>query len=188
MRRPLQGVKVAMLVANGFSQSDMIAAQKALLEAGANVRVVSSENGLVNGWEGEGWGHHFAVDAPLGTALAADYSILVIPGGQRSMEKLNLTGHTKRFISSFMNANKPVIAMDTALHILILTDNIRERTVSGPETMRDLVLQAGGEWNSKPVCIDGQLMSGPIDNERRAAFISAMMNHVVDGVLAAQAA
>lgn len=188
MRRPLSGVKVAMLVANGFSQSDMIAAHKALLEAGANVRIVSSENGLVNGWEGESWGHHFAVDAPLGTALGADYSVLVIPGGQRSVEKLNLTAHTKRFISSFMGASKPVFVMDNALHILILTDNIKGRTVSGPATMQDVVTQAGGTWSGDAICVDGQLSTGPIDNNSRAAFIAAMMNQLAGGMTAEQAA
>ena len=69
MNKPLLGVKAAMLVANGFSQQDMVAAQKALIQAGANVRVISPESGLVNGWEGEAWGHHFAVDAPLSSAL-----------------------------------------------------------------------------------------------------------------------
>lgn len=188
MRRPLSGVKVAMLVANGFTQSDMIAAQKALLEAGANVRVVSSENGLVNGWEGESWGHHFAVDAPLGTALAADYAVLVVPGGQRSIEKLNLTAHTKRFVSSFMNASKPVIVMDNALSILILTDNVKERIVSGPATMQDVITQAGGVWSDDAVCIDGQLITGPIDKDSRAAFISAVMNQLVNDMAADQAA
>ncbi len=188
MRRPLSGVKIAMLVANGFNQRDMIAAQKAFIEAGANVRVVSSENGLVNGWEGEGWGHHFAVDAPLGSALAADYSILVIPGGQRSVEKLNLTAHTKRFISSFMTASKPVIVMDNALHMLLLADNVRGRTVSGPAALSDTVIQAGGDWSGEPVCVDGQLVTGPIDNEGRAAFIAGMMDHILNGMAAVQAA
>ena len=161
MKKPLLGVKVAMLVANGFSQDDMVAAQKTLIEYGANVRVVSPENGLVNGWEGNIWGHHFAVDTPLATALAADYSVLVIPGGQRSLDKLNLTAHTKRFISSFMDASKPVIVMDDALHILMLTDNMRGRTVSGPEDMSDVVMQAGGAWSKKPVSIDTNLFSKP---------------------------
>lgn len=188
MNKTLLGVKVALLAANGFSQDDMIAAQKALLAAGANVRIVSPENGLVNGWDGKGWGHHFAVDAQLSTALAADYSILVIPGGQRSIEKLNLTAHTKRFISSFIEADKPVVIMNNALHILILTDQIKGRTVSGPEDMSDLVMQAGGEWSKSFTSRNGALLTGAVDPESRDVFIDVMMDHCRSSVATTRAA
>lgn len=177
MNKTLYGVKVALLAANGFSQDDMIAAQKAMIAAGANMRIVSPENGLVNGWDGVTWGHHFAVDAPLGTALGADYSVLVIPGGQRSVEKLNLTAHTKRFISSFLDAGKPIIIMDNALHILMLTGQMKDRTVSGPAELHDVVLQAGGNWSDDEICRDGGLMTGAVTAENRAHFISEMIAH-----------
>ncbi len=188
MDKSLLGMKVAMLLANGFSQDNMIAAQKALNEASANVRVVSPENGLVNGWDGQSWGHHFAVDTSLSTTLAADYSALVIPGGQRSIDKLNLTAHTKRFISSFMASSKPVIVMDDALHIMILTDNIKGRIVSGPANMRDVVMQAGGEWNNKAVYQDNALFTGAVDAQNRTVFISDMINHLSTSMVAKQAA
>ena len=106
--KPLAGSKIAILVANGFMQADMIAAQRRLIEEGAHVRIVSSEQGLVNGWTGDDWGHHFAIDNPLNAALAADYDMLVVPGGARSVDKLKLTAHTKRFIGSFLAMQKPV--------------------------------------------------------------------------------
>lgn len=188
MSKPLSGVKVAMLVANGFSQDDMITTQKALIEAGANVRIVSPENGLVNSWDGQGWGHHFAVDAPLGTALSADYAVLVIPGGQRSMEKLNLTAHTKRFVTSFMDADKPVIAIGDALNILILTDNIKGRTVTGPQAMHDVILQAGAKWGDVPVTVDDQLLSGVISEDNKRGFVDAMLAHLIEEDSGVQAA
>lgn len=188
MKKDLLGVKVALLVANGFSEQDMTSAQKALIEVGANVRIVSPENGLTNGWDGQGWGHHFAVDAPLSTALSADYTALVVPGGQRSIDKLNLTGHTKRFISSFMNASKPVVFMDDALHLLILTDNMKSRTVSGPQHMGDVVMQAGGFWDDSGFYIDDNLMTGAVDQDRRRDFVARILEHFVTRVDIEQAA
>ncbi|PJB70512.1 MAG: DJ-1/PfpI family protein [Alphaproteobacteria bacterium CG_4_9_14_3_um_filter_47_13] len=178
MNKHLFGVKAAMLVANGFSQNDMIAAQKALLNEGANVRIVSPENGLVNGWDGQTWGHHFAVDTPLSTALASDFSILVIPGGQRSMEKMNLTAHTKRFINSFMDSGKPVIVMDSALRIMILTDHIKGHNIGGPADMADIVMQAGANWIGQEVCIDGNLMTGEMGEQNLQTFVTAMVDHI----------
>lgn len=188
MTKPLLGVKVAILLANGFSEQDMTSAQKAMIEAGANVRIVSPENGLVNSWDGAGWGHHFAVDTPLSTALAADYAVLVVPGGQRSIEKLNLTGHTKRFVSSFIAASKPVVIMGDALHLLVLTDTIKGRTVSGPEKMSDVVVQAGGLWETDSFHIDGNLITGNVDDESRRAFIGRVISHFLAQAEAEQAA
>lgn len=189
MIRPLAGVKAAILIANGFCQDDMVAAQKALGEAGANVRIISSENGLVNGWAGDTWGHHFAVDAPLGAALGADYQILVVPGGARSIDKLKLTAHTRRFIGSFMAAGKPAILMGDALQILILTENAQGRTVSGPDSLRDAAEQAGAYWAGEDICIDGQLVSGVCDADTRAAFVAEAMSHLLeDGARADRAA
>ncbi|MCB9991276.1 MAG: DJ-1/PfpI family protein [Rhodospirillales bacterium] len=188
MKKNLLGVKVALLMANGFSEQDMTTAQKALIEAGANVRIISPENGLVNGWDGSGWGHHFAVDAQLSTALGADYMMLVVPGGQRSIDKLNLTGHTKRFVSSFMTAGKPVVFMDDALHLLILTDNIKGRTVAGPAQMGDVVMQAGGLWDDSGLYVDGNMMTGAVTDENRRDFVSRIMDHFASQMEAEQAA
>ena len=101
MQKALMNKKAALLVANGFEQSDFIAAQKQLLELGASARIVSPEQGLVTGWNDSNWGHSFAVDRVINTALGADYDILVVPGGRKSHEKLGLTAHSKRFIESF---------------------------------------------------------------------------------------
>lgn len=187
--KPLSGMKVAMLVANGFEQHDFIESQKALMVAGANVRIVSSDNGLVNGWEGKAWGHHFAVDNPLASALAADYDMLVIPAGNRSFDKLKLTAHTKRFINGFMAANKPVAVFGDALNLLFFSDHIRGRTVNGADTMKDMIAQAGGTWNDSKPCIDGNLMTGVIDTaEGRTAFVAALLNHFTTAAPMAQAA
>jgi hypothetical protein len=118
MSKPLLGMKVVILVANGFDEADMTATQRALMAAGANARIVSPELGLVNSWNGESWGHHFAIDTGLNAALGADYAMLVIPGGTRSIDKLKLTAHTKRFIGSFMAAQKPVAVWGGAMPIM----------------------------------------------------------------------
>jgi len=118
MSKFLTGTKIAILVANGFEQNDFTQSQRALLAAGATLKVISPDQGLVNGWEGASWGHHFAVDQTLSTALGADFDMLIVPGGERSLNKLKTTAHTKRLISSVMNANKPIVMFGTASELL----------------------------------------------------------------------
>ncbi len=176
MNKMLSDMKIAILMANGFCEQDVTAVQRALIDSNAVVHIVSSDSGLVNGWDGKGWGHHFMVDQPLSTALGADYDMLVLPGGQRSMDKLMMTAHTKRFVSSFMDSEKPIAVMGDALNLLVMTDNIKGRTVNGPLTMIDMIVQAGAGWSDEAPCMDGNLMSGAMEEGKRESFIPAMIN------------
>lgn len=174
--KPLSGTKIAILLANGFCQQDVVETQRLLMEAGATPTIVSPDQGLVNGWDGQSWGHNFMVDAALDTALGADYDMLILPGGERSMDKLKMTAHTKRFITSFMMAEKPVAVMGDALHLLMITDNMSGRTVSGPAEMKDVVMQAGGQWSDDMMCFDSHMMSGDVMAEgARPAFVAKMV-------------
>lgn len=188
MSKPLLGIKIAILVANGFSEQDMTETQRALLTAGANIRVVSMDNGLVNGWHGTGWGHHFAVDSALSSALAADYDMLVIPGGQRSLDKLKLTAHTRRFIGGFMAASKPVAAFGDAVDLLAFTEQTVGRTLAGPEALREPMERSGAVWSASDSAIDGNLMSGRSDEQTRPAFIPAVIAHFASFAELAKAA
>lgn len=178
MSKPLLGIKIAFLAANGFHENDLTVIQRALTQAGTYVKIISPENGLINGWNGEGWGHHYAIDCNLSTALGADYSALIIPAGTRSLDKLRLTAHTKRFIGSFMASGKPVLACGDALQIMAYTDQLNGRTVSGPESARDLAVQAGAEWSDEPLCIHGSLFTGECPADEAAA--KAFAQKVVD--------
>jgi protease I len=52
----LKGLKVAILVTDGFEQVELIGPRKALDEAGAETRVVSPKSGRVRGWKHTDWG------------------------------------------------------------------------------------------------------------------------------------
>ncbi len=177
MSKPVISAKIAILVANGFNEQNMTLAQRALQAAGANARIIGMDQGLVNGWSDNenAWGHHFAVDSTLSTALAVDYAMLVVPGGRRSLEKLKLTAHTKRFIGGFMDTGKPVAAFNDALEILAYTDKIQGRLVAGPESLKDFALQAGAQWAETPYALDRNLLSG--SSEDPAEFVAAMIAH-----------
>ncbi len=182
MMKPLTGTKVAVLMANGFDEESFIAVQKKMQELGATIHVISTNQGLVNGWDGSGWGHNYAVDAQLNTALGVDYAALIIPGGQRSLEKLMLTAHTRRFVGSFMSANKPVVVMDDALKVMVYAMQLAEKTVAGDEKVRAESETAGACWSSESFYVDGALLTGRCCGENSDDYFAAMedvfMEHV----------
>ena len=188
MIKPLAGTKVAVLVANGFEEKNFLLVQKMMLEMGASISLISTNQGLVNGWDGSNWGHNYAVDAPLNTALGADYDALILPGGERSMEKIKLTAHTRSFIGSFMSAEKPIAVMGDAVNLMAFTEQLADRTVTGPEDMRAACEEAGATWIEDSYCMDQNMLTGMANAEDIDAYSDVMSEMFMQNVELEQAA
>ncbi len=179
MAKQLQSRKIAVLISNGFNENEFLSIQKAMLAEGASLRIVSTDSGLVNGWDGKGWGHNFAIDAQLNSALGIDYDAVIIPGGQRSLDKLKLTAHSRRFIGSFLAAMKPVICMGDAVQLLAQTDHVTGKTVAGPEAKRAMAETAGGVWSEAGMATDGLLLTGDVEGDKLSAFVATAVEMMV---------
>uniref|UniRef100_A0A494G9W1 IclR-ED domain-containing protein n=1 Tax=Solanum lycopersicum TaxID=4081 RepID=A0A494G9W1_SOLLC len=79
--KTLDGLNVAILVTDGFEQSELQEPRRALDEAGAHTRVVAPKDGEVKGWKLKDWGDTVAVDVQLDAARAEDFDALLLPGG-----------------------------------------------------------------------------------------------------------
>lgn len=174
MSQSLRGQKIAVLVANGFSEKDLTLMQKEILHSGAQIRIVSMDAGLVNSWDDEaepaGWGLNFAADAVLSRALAADYDMLLVPGGERNVEKLQLTAHTRRFIRGFVDAGKAVVFYNNAAQLLPFAECDGEFALAGADA---------------PVVQSGHVLSGVCDAESRGEFTRAAAEFLAAQALAA---
>ena len=84
---------IAIMVASGFDETGFIAIQRAMMSAGAKLRIVSREAGLTNAWNGNSWGMSYPADSTLSTALAIDYDALIVPAGNRHVESLKNEVH-----------------------------------------------------------------------------------------------
>lgn len=159
MTQGLSGKTVAILVANGFEELEMTEPQRALLAAGATLKLVSPEQGLVNGWHGRAWGHYFPVDIGLSTALAADFDALLVPGGARGVEKLGTSAHTKRFLKGFIDGGKPVALIGHAPVLLAGAERAKGRTVTAAPDVLDELTEAGAKISEEPVVTDANLLT-----------------------------
>jgi putative intracellular protease/amidase len=171
MQKPLAGKKIAVLIASGFEEIQMTEPQKALLALGATIKLVGPE-GLANGWHGDSWGHYFPVDAQISSMLSADYDMLVVPGGARSMVKLAQTPHTKRIVSAFIDDRKPVALIGHGVEVLVIADRAKGMTVTGAAESRAALEEAGATWVESPMHLDGSVLS--VDGADMPAFITEM--------------
>ena len=94
----LKGLKVAILITDGFEQVEMVKPRQALSAAGAQTSIVSPKNDEVRGWKFTEWGDKFPVDKPLTDAQADDFDALLLPGGVMNPDKLRMEGRIGLYI------------------------------------------------------------------------------------------
>ena len=159
MSHALKGMKIAVLVGNGFHEADLIGSQKLLASMGANVRIIGMTTGLVTSWNGAGWGLHFAPDSAISECLSADYDAIIVPGGNRSIEKLKLTAHTKRFVRGFLEMGKAMVMCDEAVSLLVDMPAMKGRTVAAPESVVSELNDAGIAYTQDAYVMDGNVLT-----------------------------
>ena len=123
----LSGKTIAIMVASGFDETAFIAIQRAMMEAGAKLKIVSREAGLTNAWNGAGWGMSYPADATLSTILAIDYDGLIIPAGKRHIDTLENEAHAKRVLRAFLREDMPVLLLGDATAMLQMVDGAADR-------------------------------------------------------------
>tara|TARA_B100000575_G_C23011644_1_gene582743 strand:+ start:425 stop:949 length:525 start_codon:yes stop_codon:yes gene_type:complete len=117
------GKTIAIMVASGFDETAFIAIQRAMMTAGAKLKVVSREAGLTSAWNGTGWGMSYPADATLSTTLAIDFDALIVPSGSRHVESLRAEAHAKRVLRAFLREEMPVLLQGEAINLIDLVDD-----------------------------------------------------------------
>jgi protease I len=157
--KQLKGKKVAILVADGFEQVELIEPQRALDEAGAETVIVSPALGKVKGWNHTEWGDELPVDLPLDEARAEDFDALLLPGGVMNPDKLRRNPKVQQLVKSFFDAGKPVAAICHGPWTLIDAGVARGRKMTSYETIQTDLKNAGVQWVDQEVVRDGNLLT-----------------------------
>jgi protease I len=156
---PLQNVRVAILVADGFEQVEMVEPRDALQKAGARTQLVSPSKGDVRGTNHEQPGDKFPVDVNVANANPGDYDALLIPGGVGSPDKLRIDNKSMLFVHAFEVAKKPIAAICHGPWVLVETDFVRGKKITSWPSLRTDIRNAGGEWVDEAPVRDGLLVT-----------------------------
>jgi len=170
MTASLAGKSIAILAANGFDENQMTEIQRALTTVKAKFKTVAPENGVVNGWQKDHWGHYFPVDVQIGEAMGSDFDFLVIPGGERAMTKLKANPHTRRIVNHFLEAGKPIAAIAAGVSLLALSPKIIGVTVAAPAEMQEELKVAGAEISEATQEVSGKVLTA--NGEDNAAWVA----------------
>ena len=155
----LKDMKIAILVANGFEQSEMVEPKKALEKAGAITSIVSPENDKVKGWSKDNWADTFAVDIKLDEANANNYAALVLPGGVMNPDKLRMNKTAVLFIKHFVDHQKPIAAICHGPWTLIDANAVKDHRMTSWASIKTDLINAGAKWVDEEVVHDGTLVT-----------------------------
>jgi protease I len=155
----LSGMKVAILVADGFELPELVEPRKALDEAGAETLIVSPMKGQVQGWKHFDKADKFAVDMPLEKADAEFFDALLLPGGVANPDQLRVLPKAVAFVRAFFDAGKPVAAICHGPWTLVEADVLSGRTITSWPSIKTDLKNAGARWVDREVVVDDGLVS-----------------------------
>lgn len=155
----LQGKKVAILVADGFEQVELLEPRKALDEAGAKTEVVSPAKGKVKGWDLKEWGKEVPVDVELETAKPENYDALLLPGGVMNPDHLRMNPKAVEFVRTFVESDKPIAAICHGPWTLIEAGAVRGKTMTSWPSLKTDLRNAGANWVDQESVRDGRLVT-----------------------------
>lgn len=155
----LKGKRVAILVTDGFEQSELLEPRLALDDAGATTEVISFSGNKVKGWNHTQWGNEIPVDVPLKSAKPEGFHALLLPGGVMNPDKLRMHPDAVEFVKHFTDAGKPVAAICHGPWTLIEAEAVRGRTMTSWPSLKTDLKNAGAQWVDKPVVVDGNLVT-----------------------------
>ena len=155
----LKGRRVAFLATDMVEQVELTEPWKAVQEAGADVDLVSLEDGEIQGFDHYDKADKFPVDRTVEEAGADDYDALVLPGGVGNPDTLRSDENAVQFVRAFFEAGKPVAAICHAAWMLVEADVVQGRKLTSYWSIKTDVRNAGGNWVDEEVVVDANLVT-----------------------------
>jgi len=160
MSNELQGLKIAIIAADGVEQVELESPRDAVQAAGATTELLSIDTGEIQAMnEDINKGDTFAVDKKVADAHVDDYDGLILPGGVANPDTLRVDGDVIAFLQEFFKSGKPVGVICHGPWTLVEADLVKGRTLTSFPSIRTDIVNAGGDWVDEEVVCDQGLVS-----------------------------
>src|SRR6266481_3541232 len=126
----LEGLKVAILVTDGFEEPELTEPVQALKNAGALVTIISPSSGEVQGVR-----HNLVktikikikVDRTMKEVSADEFDAVQLPGGAVNADRMRMASEVQAFLRAMQGAGKPIAAICHAPWELVSAGLVRGR-------------------------------------------------------------
>jgi protease I len=171
----LQGKRVAFLATDMVEQVELTEPWKAVKGEGAEVELVSLEEGEIQGFNHYDKADKFKVDRTVEEARAEDYDALVIPGGVGNPDTMRMDENAVQLVRDFFEQGKPVGVICHGPWMLVEAGVVRGRKVTSWPSLQTDIRNAGGNWVDQEVVVDEGLVTS-----RKPDDISAFNAKIIE--------
>jgi protease I len=180
MAQNLEGKRIAFLATDGVEQSELEQPWNELMEAGADLELLSVHKGAIQAVRHMDKGDSFEVDKLVADADASDYDGLVLPGGVANPDTLRANRRAVEFVREFFEQSKPVAAICHGPWTLVEADVVRGRTMTSWPSLKTDITNAGGQWVDEEVHVDQGLVTSRKPDDL-PAFCAKMIEEFAEG-------
>jgi protease I len=155
----LDGVRIAILLTDGFEESEMTKPREALINAGAETFLITPKGKNVKSWQHDKWGKHFKVNKNIKNANPKDFDGILLPGGVMNPDKLRTDKNAVKFVAYFFKNRKPIAAICHGPWTLIETGKLKGVKLTSYHSIKSDLMNAGAKWLNKKVVVDKNLLT-----------------------------
>lgn len=154
----LNGLKIAILLTDGFEQVEMVKPREALQNLGAQTFLISNKS-KIQGWNHADKADSFTVDILLEEAKPNEFDALLLPGGVMNPDTLRTLPDAVEFVKQINEQQKTIAAICHAPWILINAQIVKDKHLTSWLSLKTDLINAGGIWVDQPVVKDGHLIT-----------------------------
>ncbi len=169
---PSANKHIAILVENDYQELELHYPRLRLIEAGFKVSVLGAGENVYH----SGKGYAVKPDDEVSQVRPDDFDAVVIPGGM-APDKMRRHRAMVDFVRAMSEQEKPVAWICHAGWMAVSADIIRGRRVTSFTSIRDDMVNAGGEWTDEEVVVDGHLISSRVPDDL-PAFCRALLEQL----------
>ena len=147
-------MKALILAADGVEDSELLYPYYRLQEAGAEVHIAGPSAGQMTGKHG----YEIEADMAFGDASAADYDLLILPGG-KAPETVRLDEDAVAMTKEMFDVGKVVASVCHGAQVLISAGVLDGKNATCWAGIRDDLKAAGANYSDEEVVVDGNLIT-----------------------------
>jgi protease I len=180
MAEELKGKRVAFLFTEGAEQVEVQKPLEAVKNAGADVDIVSLEEGDVEMWQHFDKGETIKADRAVSDVSSSDYDALVLPGGVANPDQLRADQDAVKFVRGFFEEGKPAGVICHGPWLLAEADVVRGRKVTSWPSLQTDLRNAGADWVDQEVVVDNGLVTSRQPDDL-PAFCAKIVEEFAEG-------
>lgn len=147
-------MKVLIMSANNFEDTELLVPLYRLREAGHTVEVASLTRESIHGKHG----YEVPVDKVFKDIVPGEYGLLLLPGGKAPAAIRN-DPVVQEIARSFFADNKPVAAICHGPQILVSAGLLNGKRATCYQSVMPELKEAGAQYEDSEVVVDGQLIT-----------------------------